>query len=55
MDKLVQFAAKVRRNGDGFFIIVPQKELEKIGALEGDDVIVELRKYLTHISPRMKK
>jgi hypothetical protein len=53
--KLAQFASKVKRNGDEFFLSVPQKELEKIGAAEGDDVVIEIRKYLTHIEFRGRK
>jgi hypothetical protein len=53
--KLVQFASKVKRNGDEFFLSVPQKELKKIGVAEGEDVIVEIRKYLTHIEYRGRK
>jgi hypothetical protein len=54
-DKLAQFASIVRRNGDEFSLVVPKSALDKIGVAEGDDVIVEIRKYLSHIEYRGKK
>jgi hypothetical protein len=53
--KLVQFAAKVKRNENEFIISVPASALEKISVTEGDDVIVEIRKYLTHIEHQGRK
>jgi hypothetical protein len=54
-DDRVQFAAKTKRVGDALVIELPQKELARLGIGEDEPVIVYLQKYMTHVSPHLKK